>query len=86
MANITPNPAAGQLSGTIGDLVFARLKNGKVIVRRRPVRKTEKKAGEIANQAGFIRAVAYAKAIWNSQPELQAKHNAAARGSGELAS
>jgi hypothetical protein len=82
MANITPNPAAGQLSGTIGDLVFARLKNGKVIVRRRPVRKTEKKAGEIANQAGFIRAVAYAKAVWNSQPELQAKYKAAARQQG----
>jgi len=41
MANTTPNPAAGRLSGTIGDLVFARSKNGKVIVRRRPVRKTE---------------------------------------------
>jgi hypothetical protein len=82
MANITPNPAAGRLSGAIGDLVFVRLKNGKVIVRRRPVRKTEKKAGEIANQEAFIRAVAYAKAVWDSQPELQAKYNAAAREQG----
>jgi hypothetical protein len=77
MANITPNPTAGQLSGTIGELVFVRLKNGKVIVRRRPVRKTPKKAGEIANQEGFIQAVAYAKAVWNSQPELQARYQAA---------
>src|SRR5437764_418619 len=82
MANLTPNPAAGQLSGTIGDLVFVRLKNGKIIVRRRPVRKTEKKLGEIANQQSFIRAVAYAKAVWNSQPELQAKYQAAAREQG----
>ena len=58
MANITANPAAGRLSGAIGDLVFVRLKNGKVIVRRRPVRKTGKRAGEIANQEAFIRAVA----------------------------
>jgi hypothetical protein len=82
MANITSNPAAGRLSGMIGDLVFALSKNGKVTVRRRPVRKTEKKAGEIANQEGFIRAVAYAKAVWNSQPELQAKYNAAAQPQG----
>ena len=82
MANITPNPAAGRLSGAIGDLVFARLKNGKVIVRQRPVRTTEKKAGEIANQEAFIRAVAYAKSVWNSQPELQAKYKAAAQQQG----
>jgi hypothetical protein len=82
MAKINSNPAAGQLSGTIGDLVFARRKNGAVVVRRRPVRKTEKKAGEIANQVEFIRAVAYAKAVWNSQPELQAKYQAMARQQG----
>ena len=82
MANVTPNPTAGQLSGAVGELVFARLKNGKVIVRRRPVRKTEKKPAEIANQNAFIRAVAYAKAVWNSEPELQAKYEAAARQQG----
>src|SRR3569832_1679825 len=82
MANTIPNPAAGQLSGAIGNLVFARLKNGKVIVRRRPVRKTEKKPAEITNQNSFIRAVAYAKSVWNSQPELQAKYEAAAKEQG----
>jgi hypothetical protein len=82
MANITPNPMAGQLSGKIGDLVFARLKNGKVIVRQRPVRKTSKKPGELANQQRFLSAVAYAKAVWNSQPELQAKYKAAAQRQG----
>jgi hypothetical protein len=82
MANIIPNPTAGQLSGTIGGLVFARLKNGKVIVRHRPERKTSKKPGEVANQQGFIRAVAYAKAVWASQPELQAKYKAAGQRQG----
>jgi hypothetical protein len=82
MANITPNPAAGALSGAIGDLVFVRRKNGKIVVRRRPVRKAGRTSGELANQESFIRAVAYAKAVWNSQPELQAKYKAAGQRQG----
>jgi hypothetical protein len=82
MANITSNAAAGQLSGAVGDLVFVRLKNGQVIVRRRPVRKADKKPGEIANQQGFVRAVAYAKAVWNGAPELKAKYDVAAQKQG----
>src|SRR5262249_28217657 len=50
--------------------------------RRRAVRKAGKKPGEIANQEGFIRAVAYAKAVWNNQPDLKAKYKAAARQQG----
>ncbi len=82
MANVIPNPTAGQFSGTLGDLVFARSKNGKVIVRHRPVRKVPKKPGEAANQEGFIRAVAYAKEVWNSQPELRVKYTAAGKRQG----
>jgi hypothetical protein len=82
MAKITPNPAAGAFSGAIGDLVFVRMKNGKVIVRHRRVRTAPKKPREIDNQAGFVRAVAYAKAVWNSQPDLQAKYKSAARQQG----
>jgi hypothetical protein len=70
------------MANTVGDLVFVRLKNGKVVVRHRPVRKKAKKPGEIANQEEFILAAAYAKAVWNSQPELQAKYEAAARQQG----
>jgi hypothetical protein len=79
MAKIIPNPAAGELTGTIGDLVFARYKTGKVVVRNRPVRTVEKKPGEIANQQGFTSSVIYAKNVWANQPELRAKYNAAAR-------
>ncbi len=82
MAKITPNPTAGAFSGAVGDLVFFRLKNGHVVVRHRAVRKAPKKPGEIANQEGFVRAVAYAKAVWKSQPELRAKYKAAARQQG----
>ena len=82
MANLTSNPAVGKVSGTIGDLVFVQLKNGTVAVRHRPVRKTAKKLGEIVNQEGFVKAVAYAKEVWNDQPELRAKYNSAAREQG----
>ena len=82
MAKIIPNPAAGQLTGTIGDLVFARYKTGKVVVRKRPVRTAEKKVGELANQQGFTLAVAYAKNVWATEPDLKAKYNAAAREKG----
>jgi hypothetical protein len=78
-----PNPAAGQLSGTIGGLVFAKHKTGKVIVRQRPApRKGGKKQAEIANQQDFAEAVVYAKGVWANQPDLQATYKAAAREQG----
>jgi hypothetical protein len=46
------------------------------------VRTTDKKPGEVANQQGFVRAVAYAKTVWNSQPDLRAKYNAAGQRQG----
>jgi hypothetical protein len=82
MAKIIPNPAAGELSGPIGDLVFVRYKPGKVIVRRRPVRASERTAPELANQQSFTASVAYAKNIWATRPDLRAKYEAAAREQG----
>ncbi len=78
MAFIHPNPATGELSGSLGDLVFAKQKSGKIIVRKRPVRKAAKRKGEIANQQGFTSAVAYAKKVWAEDPDLRARYNAAA--------
>jgi hypothetical protein len=78
MAFIKPNPATGELSGVVGDLVFAKQKSGKIIVRKRPVRKAAKRKGEVANQQGFTSAVAYAKKVWAEDPDLQARYNAAA--------
>ena len=37
MAILDPNTLIGIIQGKIGDLVFVRTKDGKVIVRRRPV-------------------------------------------------
>jgi hypothetical protein len=78
MAFINPNPATGELSGVVGDLVFARQKSGKIIVRKRPVRKAAKRKGEAANQQGFAAAVAYAKNVWAKDPDLRERYNAAA--------
>lgn len=78
MAFINPNPATGELSGVVGDLVFAKQKSGKVIVRKRPVRKAAKRKGEAANQQGFASAVAYAKNVWAKDPELRERYKAAA--------
>jgi hypothetical protein len=82
MAKLIPNPAAGELSGSVGDLVFARYKTGVIVARKRPVRRTEKRSGEIANQQGFARAVEYASSVWKTQPDLQARYHAAAREQG----
>jgi hypothetical protein len=79
MAKLISNPAIGQLTGTMGDLVFARYKTGKIVVRHRPIRTGEKKPGEAANQQRFALAVVYAKGVWATQPDLQAKYKAVAR-------
>jgi hypothetical protein len=82
MAKLISNPAIGELTGTIGDLVLARYKTGKVVVRHRPVRTAEIKQGEVGNQQQFACAVIYAKGVWATQPDLQAKYKAAAREQG----
>ena len=82
MAKLIPNPAIGAPTGTIGELVFARYKIGKIIIRKRPVRTAEKREGEAANQQGFAKAVDYANGVWATNPELRAKYNAAAREQG----
>ena len=45
MAMLDPNTVIGILQGKVGDLVFVRTKDGRVIVRHRPVRKAEFTAG-----------------------------------------
>lgn len=82
MAKVVPNPAVGLLSGKIGDLVFAKQKNGESVVRRSPVRKAGLRIGEVANQEAFADAVRYAKEVWANNPALRAKYNAVARSAG----
>ena len=63
MGMLDPNTLIGILSGKLGDLVFSRLANGKVVVRRRPVRRAPPTASEIASIADFRRAQAYVFAL-----------------------
>ena len=61
MAKLDPNNIIGVLHGKISDLVFARLKNGGIYVRRVPVREAAFTAREIANHELFRRATAYVR-------------------------
>ena len=87
MAKLMLNPLYGGLSGTIGDLVFKRSRNGQTIVARRP-RKTNAGPSEAqkAQQERFTQANAYAKAAM-ADPEVCAiyQERAAKEGKGAFA-
>jgi hypothetical protein len=38
MGMLTPNLVIGVLHGTVGDLIFVPMKNGKICIKHRPVR------------------------------------------------
>jgi hypothetical protein len=76
MALLETNFAAGQLKGCVGEMVIVRHKRGVKIVRRRPVRTTERTPAELATQERFSRSIAYAKAAM-ANPELRAAYVAA---------
>lgn len=79
MAKVVPNPAAGQFSGRVSDLVFVRRSDGKVIVRNRGKRRAPKRPGELAGQKEFAEAVRYAEDVWAKNSELKARYQAAGK-------
>jgi hypothetical protein len=78
MGLLQPNPAIGTLHGTVGDLVFVRTQDGRLLVRHRPPPRREFKPGELANQSRFTLASAYVKRV-RGQPERYAAYEEAAR-------
>lgn len=71
MAKIKLNFPFTHISGTVGDMVFRRSKDGHVIVARRPRKSTtERSAAQKAHQQRFAQAVAYAKAAM-ADPQLR---------------
>jgi hypothetical protein len=84
MAMLDPNTVIGILQGKIGDLVFVRTKNGKVIVRHRPVRRTHSTAGELAGQSLLAQANVYVKRI-RQEPDQYAVYQRAATLNGKRA-
>jgi hypothetical protein len=84
MGKLDPNTIIGIVQGKLGDLVFVRMKNGKVYVRHTPVREAPFTAGEEASKSDFKRAGEYVKAS-RQQPEQYAPYEAAARVTGKRA-
>ena len=84
MALLDPNTLIGIINGKLGNLVFARTKDGRIIVRHRPVRTAEATGPELANQSRFTQALAYVTRI-RPQPAEYAVYQAAAKLKGNRA-
>jgi hypothetical protein len=63
MGKLRPNTSVGTIEGKVGELVFAHRADGRVIVRKAPVRTEPFTAAERDNQRRFARAVAYARRV-----------------------
>jgi hypothetical protein len=80
MGKVNPNNAVGIIEGRVGDLIFVKYADGRMIVRHRPVREAPFTAGEVASQSHFGKAVVYMKNL-PAQPAQQAVYKQAARSS-----
>jgi hypothetical protein len=79
MGLIYSNPFGPEWQGTFGDMVFAKFKPGIRIGRRKPTRTEPATAAEKASQGQFREALAWARTVWATQPDLKAKYNSAAQ-------
>ena len=84
MAHLDANTLIGILQGRLGDIVFAKTKDGRVIVRHRPMRKAPFTPLEASNQSLFTRAARYVRSLRND-PEKYAEYQAAAKARGKRA-
>ena len=84
MATLDPNTLIGILQGKLGNLVFVRTKEGKIIVRHRPVRDSDRTPGELANQSRLTLANRYVQGI-RQQPDEYLPYQIAAKLKGKRA-
>jgi hypothetical protein len=74
MAKIKLDPLFAEISGTLGDLVFKKSRNGEAIVSRRPRKSnTEPSPAQKAQRERFRLAAAYARAAL-ADPEVGASY------------
>ena len=78
MGMLDPNTLIGILNGKLGNLVFARYPNGKIVVRRRPTVVSAASQAQSSNQALFRQALAYVSRI-RSDPAAYAAYQVAAK-------
>jgi hypothetical protein len=85
MAKVRLDPLFAGISGTLGDLVFKRTKNGETIVARRPEKSNAKPSpAQQAQRERFKLASAYAKAAL-ADPDLRAIYEKRAAQEGQSA-
>ena len=84
MAILKPNPLIGALEGAVGDLVFAKTKDGRVRVQHRPIRKAPFRSGELLRQACIRGGNEYVARV-RRQPDQYAVYQNAARITGKRA-
>ena len=84
MGMLEPNTIVGILNGKVGNLVLVRMPDGRVVVRRRPVREAGFTGPELVVQSRFKRAVAYVERI-RRQPAEYGVYQAAAKLKGKRA-
>src|ERR1041384_526498 len=77
MGMFDPNALVGIINGKIGNLVFARTKDGRVIVRQAPVRVAAFTGPELVNQTQFAQAAAYVRKVKQQVVEYAVYQSAA---------
>src|SRR5260221_10494054 len=83
MANITLSPIIKDIRGKLGDTVFKRSHNGKLIASKMPDMSNVKwSKAQKAHRQRFKQAVAYAKAAL-AEPKVRAKYEKAALKAGK---
>ena len=78
MGKLDTNSAVGVLHGKVRDLIFVRMKDGTVYVRRVADRKAPVTSAELASREKFRKAAAYVRSV-RHQPDIYAVYEAAAR-------
>jgi hypothetical protein len=63
MGRIRLNNALGTVEGKVGELAFAHFPDGRILVRKAPVRTAKFTAAELRNQSRFALGVAFLKAL-----------------------
>jgi hypothetical protein len=78
MGKIRLNNALGEVDGKVGELAFVHCADGRMLVRKAPVRTAAFTASELRNQSRFTLAIAYLKGL-KANPAAYAVYKQAAK-------
>src|SRR6516162_10031526 len=78
MGKIIQNLPTGNTTGKVGDLVFVHCADGRILVRRAPVRQKPFRPLELEGQSHFALGVAYVRRL-KANPDAYAAYKALGR-------